>query len=168
MSRFQSAQILPGRVAARRLRAMRVAAVAAVIVAGTRSSLAQSAEGPRHVVITGTDYAFLQLPDTLRSGRTALAFSNRGTVKHEMSVARLRPGVTVQQVLQQGPGAASSRALVDQLVGILIARPGEDSGGELLVDLQSGRRYLVICTLRDAPGAVHHMKLGMVGTFETR
>lgn len=42
------------------------------------------------------------------------------------------------------------------------------SGGELLVDLQPGRRYLVICTLRDAPDASQHMTLGMIGSFEAR
>jgi hypothetical protein len=35
--------------------------------------------------------------------------------------------------------------------GVIVARPGEDSGGELLVDLQPGRRYLVICTLPTRP-----------------
>lgn len=167
MSRGLSVHVPPDRFSNRGLRATRIA-VAMVMIAATRSSLAQSAQGPRHVVITGTDYAFLQLPDTLPSGPTALSFANRGKVKHEMSVVRLRPGVSVQQVLERGPGAASSRALVDQLIGILIARPGEDSGGELLVDLKPGRRYLVICTLRDAPDARQHMTLGMIGSFEAR
>lgn len=150
---------------------MRPTAILSVILlvsAGAHASGAQATESPRRVTIVGTDYAFVQLPDTLRAGPTAIGFENRGNVKHEMSVVRLRPGVSVQQVLERGPGAASSRVLADQLLGVLVARPGEASGGQLLVDLQPGRRYLVICTLRDAPDARQHMALGMIGSFEAR
>src|SRR5689334_10312258 len=45
---------------------------------------------PAHVAITGTDYAFVQLPSTLPAGPTLFSFENRGTKRHEMSIALLR------------------------------------------------------------------------------
>lgn len=129
---------------------------------------AQRVDSVAHVSIVGTDYAFTKVPTTLAPGRTVIAFENKGTVRHELSIARLRPGVTVQQILDAGPGAASGKQFTDQVIGILIARPGESSGGELLVTLEPGRRYLVICTLRDAPDAKQHSAMGMVASFEVR
>src|SRR5207245_1732801 len=109
---------------------------------------------------------FIDVPAKLAPGPTLFSFENRGKVRHEMSIVRLRPGVTAQQVLQQGPGAASGRIMTDQLVGILVARVGESSGGELLVDLQPGRRYLVICNLKDPPDTRQHSEMGMITSID--
>lgn len=83
-----------------------------------------------------------------------------------MSMVLLNPGVTMQQIVEKGPGAASSRAFADRAIGILIARPAEASGGQLFVELLSGRRYLVVCSLKDAPDAPQHAQLGMVTSFD--
>jgi hypothetical protein len=37
---------------------------------------------------------------------------------------------------------------------------------QLLVDLRPEQRYLVICTLKNAPDSLPHAKLGMVMTFD--
>lgn len=134
--------------------------------AGVQAQASRSVDSLPRFIVIGNDYAFMQVPAGMRAGPTRLAFENRGKVRHEFSVVRLKAGVTVQDVLDHGPGAASSRALVDQLVGLLIARPGEAAGADLLVDLQPGRRYLIICTLRDSPDAQQHAMLGMVASFD--
>ena len=121
---------------------------------------------PARVTVAGNDYAFVQIPTTIRAGPTLFSFENRGRVRHEMSVMLLRPGVTVQQVLERGPGAASSRELSASLIGLLIARPGESAGGQLFVKLESGQRYLVICTLKDPPDGKPHAQLGMITSFD--
>ena len=149
-------------------------ATAAALLAAT---LASSAEGQApapasassvdaKVAVVGNDYAFVGMPTTIAPGETRFSFENRGTVRHEMSMVLLKPGVTVEQVLERGPGAAAGRLFAERLVGILIARPGEASDGQLLVDLQPGRRYLVICTLKDTPDAKQHAQLGMVTSFD--
>ena len=122
-----------------------------------------------HVMIVGTDYAFVQLPTTLSAGPTLFAFENHGLKRHEMSMVLLKPGVAVDSLIRAGRvGAVSSRAVSDSIIGLLLARPGERSGGQLYVNLLSGRTYAVICTLRDTPDAPPHAELGMVGNFRVR
>jgi hypothetical protein len=143
--------------------------MASTLALGMMCALGSSVRGQTStpkVAVVGNDYAFVAMPTTLPAGKTLFSFENRGTVRHEMSMALLKPGVTVEQVLERGPGAASGRLFAERLVGMLIARPGEASDGQLLVDLQPGRRYLVICTLKDTPEAKQHAQMGMVTSFE--
>ena len=142
-----------------------VGAAAAGPAAGQRSSGSQTIEAAR-VAVVGTDYSFIQLPSTLAAGPTLFAFENRGTKRHEMSIALLKPGVTVERLVRPGePITVSSRAVTDSIVGLLIARPGERSGGQLYANLLSGRSYVVVCTLKDSPDARPHTELGMIGGF---
>jgi hypothetical protein len=142
----------------------RVLAISVLLLPGLVDSHRHAA--PAHVAVAGTEYAFVGLPATLPPGPTLFSFENRGKVRHEMSIARLRPGVTAQQVFQQGPSAAGGKIMADQVVGILIGRVGESSGGELLVDLQAGRRYLVVCSLKDLPDDRPHSAMGMFATID--
>ena len=132
-----------------------------LLIAGTIG-----AQTPTRVAIAGTDYAFVDVPQTIAAGPTLFSFVNRGTVRHEMSMVLLKPGVTMQQVMQRGPAASTSKVMAESLTGLLIARPGESSGGQLYVELKSGQRYLVICNLRDQPDAKAHAELGMVTSFD--
>ncbi len=117
-----------------------------------------------HIAFVGDDYAFSRSAETVAAGPTLLSFENRGRVRHEMSVALLRRGVTMEQVTQAGFPAA--QRLIERIIGILIARPGDSSGGQLFVDLQPGRTYVVVCTLKDAPDARPHVELGMITSFD--
>lgn len=135
-------------------------------VGRAQEAVALPARAPAQVTVVGNDYAFVQIPATIAAGNTLFSFENHGHVRHELSVALLQPGVTLQQVMQAPPGQTASRKFVESIVGILIARPGESSGGELFVDLKHGRRYIVVCTLRDTPDAQRHAELGMVTTFD--
>jgi hypothetical protein len=121
---------------------------------------------PAHVTVVGNDYAFLQLPSTLPAGPTFFAFENRGTKRHELSMALLNPRIDVDSLLRNlKVGTTASRAVSDSIIGLLVVRPGERSGGQLYVNLLPSRTYLVICTLRDTPDAQPHAALGMIGTF---
>jgi hypothetical protein len=121
---------------------------------------------PPEITVVGNDYAFVQVPASVAAGKTLFSFENRGRVRHELSMALLQPGVTLQQVVDAPPGQTVSRKFVESVVGILIARPGESSGGQLFVDLQHGRRYIIVCTLKDSPDAKRHVELGMATSFD--
>ena len=156
-------------------RAATCAVLVSVLIAGAapaggaqRPAPATTAE-PAHVMVVGADYAFIQLPTTLGPGPTLFAFENHGAKRHEMSIALLKPGVDVASLV--GPGdrpAVSARAVSDSIIGLLIARPGERSGGQLYANLLPGRTYAVVCTLRDTPDAHQHIDLGMYGSFQVR
>src|SRR5215212_305292 len=83
---------------------MRAFLVAAGLV--LNASAGQAQQQPRdsvsaaQVTVIGNDYAFTQLPATIPAGQTLFAFENRGKVRHEMSVMLLKPGITLQQVLE--------------------------------------------------------------------
>ena len=145
-----------------------LAALTALTAAAVARQPLSTTLEPARVAVVGDDYAFVQFPSTLPPGATLFSFENRGHVRHELSIALLKPGVTLQDVLQKGPGGAGSRLLAERLIGILVARPGESSGGQLLVTLEPGRRYVAVCTLKDSPGAQPHVALGMIGTFDIR
>ena len=144
-----------------------VLSLACIGLASSAEAQATAASSaPARIAVIGSDYAFMQFPTTIPAGATLFSFENRGRVKHEMSMTLLQPGVTLDQLRDRPPGAPSSRAVSRSLVGILIARAGESAGGQLFVNLESGQRYLVVCTLKDAPDARPHAELGMVTTFD--
>jgi len=124
---------------------------------------------PASVAVVGNDYAFLQLPPTLPPGPTLFSFENRGTKRHELSIGLLKQGISVDSIMHAPlKPSISGRAVSDSIVGLLLARPGEKSGGQLYVNLIAGRTYLVICTLRDTPDAKPHAELGMIGSISVR
>lgn len=116
------------------------------------------------ITITGTDYAF-QIPTRVRAGATLLAFENHGTVRHEMSVALLKVGLAPDSVLQAITRGTRRRDFVEGQAALIIAAPGEPSGPRLWLNLQKGRTYVVLCTLRDSPDQPQHTSLGMIGSF---
>ena len=136
---------------------------------GAQTPPTRATPEPPRIVVVGNDYAFVQFPQTIASGKTVFAFRNEGHVRHELSIALLRPGITVQDAMAAiGKGDMGPLLRGDTVVGILIARPGESSGGELLTDLISGRTYVVVCTLKNSPDAEPHTTLGMYTSFEAR
>lgn len=117
-----------------------------------------SAQGTASVSVIGLDYAF-QAPDTLAAGPTAFGFENRGQMRHEMIIYRLRVGVSPDSMLHADPLA---RRTLTETVGILLADPRNSALGRVLVDLSPGRTYVLVCSLQDAPDKPRHLTLGMV------
>lgn len=133
------------------------------------SALPMSLDAQRPVVqheITtpGVDYAF-QAPAALPSGWTAIRFENHGTVDHELVLLRLRPGRTLADVMEVMQADGDRASVVDGFGGVLIADPGEIGWGRLLVHLEAGRTYLLVCNFRDHDDAPPHAALGMVASF---
>lgn len=124
--------------------------------------------GMAQIDVTANDYAFAPLPEAIKPGPTAFTFANHGKVQHELAIARLRHGVTLDDVLKGIKAGGRPRDFSERSVGILVAAPGQSPEGQLLVDLRQGETYLVYCNFRDTPEAPFHMMLGMYTTFQPR
>ena len=126
---------------------------------------AQKARAPRQIDVTSNDYAFVAFPTQILAGPTIFTFANQGKVFHELSVARLKPGVTMEDFVKAREDPARRRELIDRSVGILIAGPGSTPDGRLLVNLMRGTTYVVFCNFRDKPDAPGHLMFGMYTSF---
>lgn len=114
---------------------------------------------PPTVTVVGRDFAF-EAPDSLPPGPTRFAFRSVGTVPHEMAIARVKRGVSLDSVLRLELAGADITGLYDPGEGLLYTALGETVDAELLVTLEPGRDYVLNCTLEEK-GKPHAM-LGMV------
>lgn len=134
---------------------------ASVLLAGL---LAAPGAAPQRVRIVGTDYSF-QLPEHIRAGETVFTFENRGSVRHEMSLALVKPGFAPDSVLAALVAGSPRRNWLDGQAALIVSRPADPPGPGIWLDLEANRTYVVICTLRDTPEAQPHLMLGMVASF---
>ena len=77
---------------------------------------------PQMVRIVGTDYAF-QLPEHIRAGETIFTFNNRGSVRHEMSLALLKTGVDPDSILASLVASSARRNWLDGQASLIVSRP---------------------------------------------
>ena len=120
-----------------------------------------TASSPSTVLVQASDYAFTA-PDSLPAGPTAFGLANRGKVPHEVIIVRLRPEADLQEILRLDRAGTSWSAMRDAPNGILTAEPGVTTPGQLLINLQSGERYLLVCNFQDGETAPVHLHLGML------
>ena len=114
--------------------------------------------------IVATEYAF-RYPRTLSPGHHTLVFRNDGRVRHELNIALLKKGVTLEQFLKVRKAKGNARALTDEGLGVLFSQGGEEPLGRLEVNLLPGREYRIICIFMDDPKAPPHFELGMYGSI---
>jgi len=123
---------------------------------------------PRAVEAIATDYAF-QLPRELPPGPTTFHFQNNGKVYHEIAIIMLKPGATIDQVVEAAKvKTLSSASVTDALIGILFAGPGKRSTSGLSTELLPGRQYAVWCNFRDTTTAPRHFEMGMYSLINVR
>jgi hypothetical protein len=133
-----------------------------------RSSSPSASEPPfRHVAIEARDYAF-NAPAILPPGLTAFRFVNHGTVPHEVQLFRFAPGVSAQTARAYLAAGDAPDSAADPSGSVLIAFAGVTAREEILVDLERGEQYALICGFRDAPGKPKHATLGMVALLKVR
>ncbi|MBY0489359.1 MAG: hypothetical protein K2R93_05915 [Gemmatimonadaceae bacterium] len=111
------------------------------------------------VQIVGHDFAF-EAPDSLPPGPTRFAFRSDGTVPHEVAIARVKRGVSLDSVLRVEIAGGDIDGLYDPGEGLLYTAVGETVTAELQVTLEAGRDYVLACTLEKDCKA--HSMLGMV------
>jgi plastocyanin len=133
---------------------------------GLASTASGQSRDPQQIDVVANDYAFTPLPSRIQAGPTVFTFANNGKVQHEMSIARLSSGTTIEDLLKISKEGGRFRDVVERSVGILIAGGGKRPDGRLWVDLQPGATYVVLCNLKDRQDAPPHMSLGMYATFK--
>ena len=120
------------------------------------------ASAPRELTVVGTDYAFV-MPDSLPEGPAVIHFENRGRVKHEMLLVRIRDDVSNAAFADSLFRDGSTRALRAAGSGVLFAGPGERNDVvRLRMQFVRGQRYAFWCQFRDSATAPKHQRLGMV------
>lgn len=120
---------------------------------------------PVQIEVVASDYAFSPLPAHIRRGATIFAFANHGKFRHEVSIARLRAGSSVEEVIKTLRDGGRQRDIIERSVGILIAGPGKSPDGRILVDLVPGATYVLVCNLKNTPDSPGHLMFGMYTSF---
>jgi hypothetical protein len=115
--------------------------------------------------IVALDYAF-KYPRTVTPGRHAFMLRNGGKVRHEMNIALLKKGVTLDSALAVDKAGGDVFPLLDNADGLLHSRAGETALGALELDMLPGREYELICFFSDDPKSPPHYKLGMYGSIK--
>jgi uncharacterized cupredoxin-like copper-binding protein len=145
-----------------------VCAALLVCALAGQTARAQGAAKAQEIEVVASDYTFLPLPPSISAGPTIFSFVNHGKVTHELSIGRLKAGVSPDDFSKTGNDVPRRRDMVERSVGILIAGPGKAPDGQLLVSLKKGATYVVFCNLRDTPEAPGHLMFGMYTAFTAR
>ena len=132
---------------------------------GALSFIALAGARPSQVLrIVGNDYAFV-VPGHIHAGETIFTFENRGTVRHEMALALLKETFGADSILAQIVAGTARRNWLDGQAPLIVSRPSDPPGPGVWGQLEAGRTWFVICTLRDTPDAQPHVMKGMVSRF---
>jgi hypothetical protein len=98
--------------------------------------------GYQQVDVTGVEYEFQGLPETLPAGVVAFRFTDTGAELHEMDVFRIKSRDSLRKILGLSEKEASKK--VEQ-VGNAFAEQNETT--YLIADLSKPGRYGVVCHL---------------------
>lgn len=112
-----------------------------------RSTTPAASTAPKSLALTGIDYAFIGVPESVAAG-TVVSFKNTSTTEvHEVIALRVKDGDTRPMAsLLALPEAERDQAA--EFRGVVVAFPGEEGfapAGPLTLS-QPGR-YLLVCTI---------------------
>jgi hypothetical protein len=114
------------------------------------------------------DYGYI-MPSTLDvwAGLVDIAIVDNGTQPHQTQIARLKPGITVQQVIDEfitKRNQAAAFSLLTLMGGPDIITPGY--GQETILNLSAGQ-YVLLC-LVVGPDGIPHVNKGMIHFFTVK
>ena len=122
--------------------------------------------------VTGVEYEFQGLPNTLPAGNVAIRFTDTGAELHELAIFRAKSKDSVRKIL--GLSEKEQRKKIEEIGGTF-TMPGQTS--YTVVDLAKPGRYGVVCFLPVGSTSVEaaeeaekkhakpHWKEGMVATI---
>lgn len=119
---------------------------------------------PGTLPVTALEYRF-DAPATISGGLTDITLENVGAEDHQVQLAALNDGVTMDQLseaLDSDPGGSAALQLVTVAGGVNAVQGGGES--EAIVDLEPGT-YALICFISDAEDTPH-FSLGMLSELE--
>lgn len=140
--------------------------IAGCLILAVATTTREAAPPPAILEIIGFEFAF-RVPETVDPGRTIIRFANQGKSSHELSIALLKPGVTLSQFTAARRDTAAGD-LIERSVGVLFTEPGLTGPASMVTDLIGGRDYIVICNTRDTREATPHSLLGMISIMHVR
>ena len=117
--------------------------------------------------VVGMDYAF-RVPATMNAGVHYFAFVNTGKQRHEVALALLKKGVTLQKIVDLDKVDGDIEPYLEQNFGLLHAQAGTTPAGLLQIEMLPRRTYLLECGFSDTDKSPAHYKLGMYGAITTR
>ncbi|MGB5758420.1 MAG: hypothetical protein WBM50_16010 [Acidimicrobiales bacterium] len=136
-----------------------VAVLAATLVSACGSDAPDPSAGPVKVELA--DYS-ITMPDTIAGPSVEFDIVNRGSLAHELDLAQVEPGTTVEDVL-----AFIAQGAPDN--GLLIADPGGataiGAGNELGYARTLGPGTYVFSCHFPAPDGMNHLEHGMITVF---
>lgn len=117
------------------------------------------------IPITAVDYGYI-MPSTIdvRAGLVDIAMVDNGTQSHQTQIARLKTGVTQQQVINEfitKRNQAAAFSLLTLIGGPDIVSPGY--GQETILNLSAGQ-YVMLCLVVGQDG-IPHVNKGMIHFF---
>jgi len=110
--------------------------------------------------VTLRDFSYV-LPSTIKTGPLLLKATNQGTQPHEMTLFKLAPGRTQQDLLAYLQKPAGPPPFADA-GGIAALAPG--TSGWFKVDLAPGN-YVAMCFVPDPATGKPHFAIGMISSF---
>jgi mannose-6-phosphate isomerase-like protein (cupin superfamily)/DNA-binding beta-propeller fold protein YncE len=114
------------------------------------------ASAPREIVIKATDFSF-EAPEKIEGGLVTVTMENEGAELHHLQLARLRDGVTfdqVHKVLAEGPEETLFE-LLEWVGGPSLVSPGGQS--RVVLNIPEGQ-YLLLCFVASPDGVPHFAK----------
>ena len=118
--------------------------------------------------VTGVDYEYEGIPDTVESGAVAVTFTNEGEELHEIGIVRINDDVTMPLAELAALPQEEAMSMI-QFSGAAFAPPGESD--TVFLRMEPGR-YGAACfvpqgtTLETEGSGPPHMTLGMLAEFE--
>ncbi|HKY96900.1 MAG TPA: hypothetical protein VJL35_03520 [Gemmatimonadaceae bacterium] len=120
--------------------------------------------------IVAVDYAFTKYPREVSPGIHTISFRNAGKHRHEINIALLRKGVTLDSVVAVDKVDGDVFPLFEKNggIGVLYSDAGKAPLGNLVIDFLPGRAYVLECGFQDDDKSPPHYKLGMYGSIKVR
>lgn len=116
------------------------------------------------IIVTAHDYSFA-MPTIIPAGLTVVKLVNAGSQPHQASFGRIKPGVTVDQVLAAAKRGSSAElyffSALDFAGGPSTISP--HSQQETILNLRPGH-YVVLCFV-PGPDGMPHYQMGMITPF---